>query len=131
MIRPILFCLILSVAAACSGHKDNFPDRPVPGGEADEAAAADPSMRIDCDALHLSYNDGGIIFQRSTDGVISGVRLSDGASFDYDPSAPELRINGVVMELSEAKTLKREGTTEWHRLTSRKGDKIYIVVTDL
>ena len=127
----IFSILFLSVLISCGSHNDSFHERFEPGAEAEEEVKADPSMRIDCDALRLSYADGGIIFQRSSDGVISGIRLADGAAFDYDPAKPELMINGVAMDLKEAEIIKRSGSTEWHRCLSRRGDKIYIVVSDL
>lgn len=132
MIRSfIIYIIIASTISSCGSHNDSFPERLEPGAEAEEEIKSDAAMRIDCDALRLSYDSGGIIFSRSADGVISGVRLADGAAFDYDPAKPELRINGVVLELKEADIIKRSGTAEWHRCVSRRGDKIYIVVNDL
>ncbi len=129
--RYLIISFLFIVASSCGNHNDSFPERLEPGAEAEDAVMADPSMRIDCDALRLSYDKGGIIFRRSTDGVISGVRLSDAAAFDYDPAKPKLLINGVAMELKEAEIIKHTGVTEWHRCISRRGDKIYIVVSGL
>ncbi len=118
-------------AVACSGshHQVEVPDRPSSTESETTAELSDGSMRISGELQTLNYDDGGVIFSRSTDGIISAVRLSDGLGFDYDPATPSLKINGVKVGISSAELLKTADATEWHCvvLDDRKS-KVYIVV---
>ena len=89
ILKIFIITAVLTVAAACSKHTVEPPQRP--SSEPDiSSELLDASTRIDGPLLTLRYDDGGILFSRSSDGVISGVRLNDGIEFEYDPAAPLL-----------------------------------------
>ncbi|MDE5566964.1 MAG: hypothetical protein K2I89_08490 [Muribaculaceae bacterium] len=129
--RLTKYCIVLIAAvlsASCSSRGLGELDRPSSSPREDEQLK-DARMRISGDALTLNYADGGILFSRSGDGTISAVRVSDGVGFDYTPDPPKLLINGVETGLSSGELIKKDGTTEWHKLTmADRMTEIYIVV---
>lgn len=116
----------------CSRHSDfEHPDRPSTEEEED-LQLKDSRMRIESSLLSLDYDEGGVLFSRATDGTISGVRVDDGASFDFDPEAPSLHINGVDHPLMSAKLAKETPTGRWYRLTLADGTTdVYIVIMNI
>lgn len=87
-------------------------------------------MRITGDLVNFVYDDGGILFSRSTDGTISAVRLRDGLTVDYKPDVSSLKLNGVDIAVSAAELLASKNNTEWHRITlSDRRQTVYIVVS--
>lgn len=87
-------------------------------------------MRITGDIVNFVYDDGGILFSRSTDGTISAVRLRDGLTVDYKPDVSSLKLNGVDIAVSAAELLASKNNTEWHRITlSDRRQTVYIVVS--
>lgn len=133
MIRTVvkyIMIIMMSAAAACSGHSVEVADRP--SSEPDiSPELSDPSSRIAGSPLTLRYDDGGILFSCSDRGVIGAVRLSDGVSFEYDPTAVSLTINGVALDLYEACLLQRRDNVEWHRLTLDDRKTTIFIVTDI
>lgn len=129
--RSLLYIIVLIIyvlSSSCSSRSIHEPDRPSTD-PVENPQLKDASMRISGTPLTLNYDDGGILFSRTADGTISGVRVSDGVGFEYTPSAKALQINGVPTALSSAELVKKEGSTEWHRLTLADGTtNIYIVV---
>ena len=129
--RLTKYCIVLIAAvlsASCSSRGLGELDRPSSSPREDEQLK-DARMRISGDALTLNYADGGILFSRSGDGTISAVRVSDGVGFDYTPDPPKLLINGVETGLSSGELIKKDGTTEWHKLImADRMTEIYIVV---
>ena len=87
-------------------------------------------MRITGDLVNFIYDDGGILFSRSTDGTITAVRLRDGLTVDYKPDVASLKLNGVDIAVSSAELLASKNNTEWHRITlSDRRQTVYIVVS--
>lgn len=126
----IIIIIALLASAACSSHTVDVPDRP--SSEPDiNPELSDGSTRISGPILTLHYDDGGIIFSRSADGVISAVRLSDGVGFEYDTSAKTFRINGADVALQDCRLLQKKDGVEWHqlKLSDRKTD--IFIVTDI
>lgn len=125
----IIYLLVLILSVSCSSRSLGDLDRPTSSPREDQQLK-DASMRISGEPLTLNYDDGGILFSRSDDGVISAVRLYDGVGFDYTPDPPALLINGVQTELSSGEIIKNDGATEWHKLTlADRKTEIYIVVS--
>lgn len=125
---PILTALIL-LLAACSHNSQPEPDRP---GQApkEDPELSDASMRITGPIINFKYDDGGILFSRSSDGTISAIRVSDGLGFDYNPSVPSLKINGVDIAIKSAELLANKSSTEWHRISlADSRQNVYIVVS--
>lgn len=119
------------IAVACShSHPAPEPDRPGQPVK-DDPQTTDASMRISGPLLNLLYDDGGILFSRADDGTISGVRISDGLNFEYNQSAPSLKINGVDQPLISAEILSRRNNIEWHRLTLTSSRTPMYIVVDL
>ena len=130
ILKIFIITAVLTVAAACSKHTVEPPQRP--SSEPDiSSELLDASTRIDGPLLTLRYDDGGILFSRSSDGVISGVRLNDGIEFEYDPAAPLLKINGVTAELHSARLVQRKDGVEWHQLTRSDRKTDIFIVSDL
>lgn len=120
--------IIVLLSASCSSRELGELDRPSSSPRENEQLK-DAGMRISGEVLTLNYDDGGILFSRSGDGTISAVRVSDGVGFDYTPAPPKLLINGVETELSSGELIKKDGSTEWHKLTmADRKTEIYIVV---
>lgn len=129
-----LTILILSVIlAACNHHDNNVPvNRPGTAEPVESPELADGSMRISGPVLTMRYDDGGILFSHGDDGTVSAVRLSDEARFEFDPSKPSLRVNGVEIPLTTAETVKETDACRWFRLTTPDHqDPIYIVIEGL
>ena len=120
--------IITCLAAACSSRSIHEPVRPSTD-PVENPQLRDPSMRISGAPITLNYDDGGVLFSRTADGTISGVRVSDGVGFDYNPTTKLLTINGVPIAISSAQLAATDGTTEWHELTlADQKTVIYIVV---
>ncbi|MDE5555653.1 MAG: hypothetical protein K2J10_10795, partial [Muribaculaceae bacterium] len=80
--------------------------------------------------INFKYDDGGFLFSRSTDGSISAIRVNDGLGFDYNPSVPSLKINGVAIAIKSAELLANRNNTEWHRISlADSRQNVYIVVS--
>lgn len=132
MIRKLsaaLLTAIILLLAACSHNSAAEPERP---GQApkEDPELSDASMRITGPIINLKYDDGGILFSRSTDGTISAIRVTDGLGFDYNPSVPSLKINGVDIAIKSAELLANRNNTEWHRISlSDSRQNVYIVVS--
>lgn len=128
IIRIISILAATALLYSCSSRSIEPEQRPGQGNK-DEEQLSDNSMRISGSPLELNYDDGGILFSKSTDGVISGIRLADGRSFDYNPAEPSLKINGVELDIFKAEKLQQKGTAEWHHiLLSDRKTNVYIVV---
>lgn len=124
----LLTALILFLAA-CSHNSTAEPDRPGQPPKEDPELS-DASMRITGPIINFKYDDGGIMFSRATDGTISAIRLSDGLGFDYNPSVPSLKINGVDIAIASSELLANRNNTEWHRISlSDSRQNVYIVVS--
>ncbi len=132
MTLRLLHCLALTFVlslAACSHGSSPEPDRPGKPPKEDPESL-DPAMRITGDLVNFHYDDGGILFSRSTGGEISAVRLSDGLTVDYNPETPSLKLNGVDIAVNSAELLASKNGTEWHRITlSDRQQTVYIVVS--
>ena len=128
LLHSLLLVAIL-LLAACSHGSSPEPDRPGRPPKEDPESL-DPAMRITGDLVNFIYDDGGILFSRSTDGTISAVRLRDGLTVDYKPDVPSLKLNGVDIAVSSAELLASKNNTEWHRITlSDRRQTVYIVVS--
>lgn len=127
----IIAATILLVA--CSHNEKSLPDdRPGDPVPADNPELADNSMRITGPLLTLRYDDGGILFSRDNNGMVSAVRLSDEARFEFDPAKPSLHVNGAEIILSAAETLKEKDGCRWYRLTtSDTSQPTYLVISGL
>lgn len=132
MTSRLLHCLLpafILLMASCSHGSSPEPDRPGKPPKEDPESL-DPAMRITGDLVNFVYDDGGILFSRSTDGTISAVRLRDGLTVDYKPDVSSLKLNGVDIAVSAAELLASKNNTEWHRITlSDRRQTVYIVVS--
>ena len=126
----VLSLIICCLSVACSSRSIHEPDRPSTD-PVENPQLKDASMRISGTPLTLNYDDGGILFSRTAEGTISGIRVSDGVGFEYSLSAKSLQINGVQVALSSAELVKKEGATEWHRLTLADGTTNICIVVNL
>lgn len=116
------------VLFSCSGHQNEPTERP--GTEpAINPELTDRSTRISGSPLTLRYDDGGILFSRDSHGIISAVRLSDESRFEFDPAGPELKINGVTVNLAGASLVQEKESTLWYRLDlTGSAAPVYIVI---
>lgn len=130
LVRHISVILTVILAVSCSDHTFTVEDRPASERQ-DDIQLADPAMRICGDALTLRYDDGGVLFSRTGNGVVSAVRVDDGASFEYDTVSGRLKINGADVAVASSELLKRDGTAEWHRVTLSDNTSVIYIVFDL
>lgn len=131
MKRLFLSLITAMMFAACGTSHSEVPERP---GEKPEVSSelADGSMRISGAPLTLRYDDGGILFSRDSRGVIRGIRLADECRFEFDPSVPSLKINGVAVVLAGVALVQEKDGVSWYRLDPTGSDgPIYIVVAGL
>lgn len=121
--------LTAMMLTSCGGHHPETPERPGTG-QTVSPELSDGSMRICGSLLTLSYDDGGILFSRNSNGVISAVRLADECRFDFDPSVPELKVNGVAVGLAGASPVQEKESAIWYRLDlTAVDDPVYIIIT--
>lgn len=125
----LILAILTIVITACSN--DHGPQIERPGEKpAVEAALLDSCMRIEASSLTLRYDDGGILFSKDDDGIISAIRLTDDARISFDPSKPAIDINGISITITDAEIAKQDGSTLWYSITTSdpKDNKIYIVI---
>lgn len=126
-----VFAVVLTACGSSdSPERTDRPDRPERPTEKGDGELDDDAMRISGEVLTLRYDDGGVLFSRTADGVISAVRLADDMRFEYDPSGPSFEVNGRNIVLSSARLERKAGDTEWHRLVIADGNKTVYVVVD-
>lgn len=122
-------CSLISVS--CARHSIDIPERPANETE-NEPELNDDAMRISGEVMTLRYDDGGVLFCRTADGIISAVRLADDISFLFDPVTPSLKINSTDIRLESATLAKESANCQWYRLvTADRHKNIYIVVNGL
>lgn len=121
----------MAVLAACSKTETLTPDRPG-GSEYDyQQELSDASMRFDGLGISLKYDEGGILFDESTDGCISITRLSDDYRVEFNPQTPSLLINGVAMKLAAVSLDAENNGVRWYRLTIDGSDLPVFIVVEL
>ena len=126
-----ILTIVLCLSSACGSHSADIPDRP--SGETPTSPELDDdAMRISGEALTMNYDDAGILFSITNDGVISAIRLADDTRFEFDPAKPSLTVNGSAIRLKSSEIAKQTDDCRWYRLvTSDRGKEIYIVINKL
>lgn len=126
-----ILAIVLCMSSSCGRHSVDIPDRPSVE-KPTSPELDDDAMRICGEALTLRYDDGGILFTTTNEGIVSAIRLSDESRFEFDPAKQLLTVNGSVIRLKTAEIAKQNDVCRWYRLVTADRDKeIYIVVNGL
>ena len=132
-IAYILLALITLSTANCSSEHDE-PAHARPGNSGtDESQQPAPDysqilsndhIRFESDTLALDYEDGGILY--SVEGAAHRlIELSTGVTIFFNPSAPELTINGEDVRIDSCVAIGSSDRMQWYLI--KPGEEILAV----
>lgn len=120
------------------------PEEDIPESPEDEydfsAELQNATSRYVSTALSLTYEDVGTLFSIENGNCISIMNIDNGdnVNFSFDGNvaegilnAPKLKINGNVIEISQAKIEQLNSSGMWIHITTNANEHITLVVTDL
>lgn len=151
VMRFFILLLAAFLLASCHGEPRSGRQPSPPSGGEDvrppvterddfSAEVADGVWRVHGPAVKLRYDRGGVLFNRSADGLRHEIIDLDGASrvtLRYDAlladstlGGAEVVIDGRPLSLGEVKMMARSGSTQWLRIEDAAGH-IHVMVLPL
>lgn len=134
--RHIFLPLIcLAILAACSNEPDAPNNRPGnghagqggQGGETDNGSESpedkpdytsvlgDDQVRFQSDTLQLRFDDGGILYINEGE-AYRLIDLAEGTQVSFDPTGPNLRINGRDATVSSCEIIGERNGVRWYAI---------------